>query len=281
MRIATDLERQLYVDITRFSQPRLQLYGQRLVDPRDGQRVFVREPRARCGHFVRYRSETAGGRSGGPGESLCHFWAKRAMASSFAKAYGLTNEHMCFEQIMLSGARADVVLHGPTRTEVIEVQLSPSTLQNLERRCETYREHRVPLTWAIAADQLRQTRWMAGWLACRQGVVWMPHCACEQLTSSTSHVTGAGLLDSLALGKRLLSEQVFQIERTVPPLRRDAPERLLGALRGAIRQYPGRVFGMRRLDWGFSGLSVGQARVGAALQHLWRQGELVKWAPAQ
>ena len=77
-----------------------------------------------------------------------------------------------------------------------------------------------------------------------------------------------GWLDELALGRRLIGERLFQLERTVLSFKSNSSERLLGALRGAIRQCPGRVFSLHQLAWAFGGWSVSLSQVAAAPQHL-------------
>ena len=77
---------------------------------------------------------------------------------------------------------------------------------------------------------------------------------------------GEGGLDDLALGRRLIDERLFRLERTIPLLKGDSSERLLGALRGAIREGPGHVYSMYRLAWAFGGWPVSQSQV-AAPQH--------------
>ena len=132
MRAAIHLGRRQSVDITHIAQPRLLLQGRHRTVQRDGQRISMCKPSERGVHFVRYPSETAGARNGGPGKSPCHFWAKRPVVSSFAAAYNLRSEHAQGEQERPSGGRADVVLPGPVRSEAFEVQLVPITLLNFE-----------------------------------------------------------------------------------------------------------------------------------------------------
>ena len=128
----------------------------------------MRKPRVRGIHFVRYPSETAGARNGGPGKSPCQFWAKRAGVSSFAAAYNLGSEQAQAEQELPSGARADVILPGQVRSDAFEGQPSPITLDDLGRQSGIYWEHGVLPSGVFAANPLRRTRKVAEIPACRQ-----------------------------------------------------------------------------------------------------------------
>ena len=256
-----------YVDASGYAHPRLALAGRRLLDPADGRLVFVREPRSKRAHFVRYPLAGTDGTGSGP-ESELHFWGKRALAAHLAVRYGLPAEAVRLEAALLPGSarRADVAVCRGGRWQAYELQRASISLAELEARTADYREHGVRLVWVVTAERLARTAWLAEWLSEQQGTVWTLAASEAALSRGRALETPQG---ELAIGAQLLEEGVFRIERR-------PGGSLVGQVREAVWEQSGRVFGLKQLP-----LDAGGAQLAFTLQRLWRAGELVKWAPGQ